>query len=205
MVDWARRLVVAVLRAYFALWHGLEVRGRENLPPSGPLLAVANHASLLDPAALMAINPYPRALMFAKASIFEVPFIGWCVRRFGALPVERHGRDLASLRAALAALQAGEIVAVTAEGRRTRSGRLQAINPVLARLAVVANVPILPVGIGGSYAALPPGARLPRRRKIVIRFGKTFCLARDTSRADAQRRIQAEIAALLPPEQQPVL
>jgi 1-acyl-sn-glycerol-3-phosphate acyltransferase len=202
--EWVRPLIQAVFRPYFAVWHGLELRGRENLPPTGPLLALANHGSVLDPPALLLADPYPRTLMFAKASLFEVPLIGWCLRDLGAVPVERQGRDLAGLRAALYALRAGRVVAAAAEGRRTRSGHLEAINPVLARVAVVADVPILPIGIAGSFAALPPGAWLPRHRKIVIRFGKPFRLARGTETEAARQRIQDEIAALLPPEQQPV-
>ena len=101
-------------------------------------------------------------------------------------------------------LRAGGVMAIAAEGRRTRSGRLEPINPVLARIAVSAGVPILPVGIGGTYDALPPGKLLPRPRKIVVRIGPTFRIAHGTDTAHAAERIRSEIAALLPPSMQPV-
>jgi 1-acyl-sn-glycerol-3-phosphate acyltransferase len=203
-MDPVNRLVQLVVRGYFRVWHGLDVVGLENLPPAGPLLVVSNHASLLDPATLLAVNPYPRAAMFAKAPLFQVPLVGWLLRRLGALPVERRGRDLASLRAALVVLRAGGVLVVAAEGRRSRSGRLEPVNPVLARLALTAQVPVLAVGISGSFAALPPGARLPRRRTIGLRFGKPFRFEPGTSVEAARERLRAEIAALLPAEQQPL-
>src|SRR5207248_836340 len=101
------------------------------------------------------------------------------------IPVERQGRDSAGVRAMLGVLRAGGVICVAAEGRRTRSGHLEAINPVLARIAVSADVPVLPVGIRGSYAALPPGALLPRPRRIVVRVGPAFRLARGTDAAAA--------------------
>jgi 1-acyl-sn-glycerol-3-phosphate acyltransferase len=202
--DWVRALVSAILRPYFAIWHHFDVTGREHLPPGGPLLTLFNHASLLDPPALLLADPYPSVITFAKASLFNVPFVGWFLRHMGAIPVERQGRDLASLRTAVQALREGKIVGAAAEGRRTRSGRLEAINPVLARLAVAARVPILPVGIVGTFAALPPGAIFPRRRPVAVHIGPTFRLEARSSVPEAQRRISAAIAALLPPSQQPL-
>jgi 1-acyl-sn-glycerol-3-phosphate acyltransferase len=75
---------------------------------------------------------------------------------------------------------------------------------VLARIAVSAAVPLVPVGIAGSFAALPPGALLPRPRKITVRIGRPFRFEPSTDTAAAAERIRAEIAALLPPEQRPL-
>jgi 1-acyl-sn-glycerol-3-phosphate acyltransferase len=201
---WLRRAAKRVLRVYMRLWHGLEVEGLEHMPPTGPLLAMTNHASLLDPPALLAVDPYPDSAMLAKASLFRVPLIGTLVRAWGGIPVERQGSDLAGIRALFSALNEGRVVGVAAEGRRTRSGRLESINPVLARIATRADVPLLPVGISGSFEALPPGAHWPRRRKVRVCFGRPFRLAPGTPPAEAAARIRDEIAALLPPEQRPL-
>jgi 1-acyl-sn-glycerol-3-phosphate acyltransferase len=199
-----RGLARRILNVYMRGWHGLRVEGLEHLPPRGPGLVLLNHASLLDIPALMALDPYPDTAMIAKASLLRVPVLGTLLRQWGAIPVERQGRDSSGVRALLAALRDGRVVAVAAEGRRTRSGHLEAINPVLAKIAAAADVPLVPMGIGGSFAALPPGAVFPRRRPVVVRVGRPFRLARGTDPASAAERIQAEIAALLPPEQQPV-
>lgn len=200
-----KRAVKLVLGAYLRLWHGFEVRGLDLVPPSGPALAVSNHASLLDVPAMMVADPYPDSVIVVKASLFKIPLLAQVLRAWGAIPVERQGRDLSGVRAILGALRAGRVVALAAEGRRSRSGgHLEPINPVLARMAVSAGVPVIPVGLGGSYAALPPGALFPRRRKIVLRIGEPFRLPRGTGDEEASREIRSRIAALLPPDQQPL-
>jgi 1-acyl-sn-glycerol-3-phosphate acyltransferase len=191
------------LRIYMDLWHSLEVVGREHLPDTGPALMLANHVSVLDVIALAAANPYPHATSVIKSSAFRLPVIRRVLAAWGAIPVERDGQDLAGARALLATLRAGRVVGIAAEGRRSRNGRLQPINPVLARIAIRTAVPVIPVGISGSYAALPPGAILPKRRKIVLRVGPTFYLHPSESPEAAARHIHDAIAALLPEENLP--
>jgi 1-acyl-sn-glycerol-3-phosphate acyltransferase len=199
-----RLLIKAVMWPYVRIYHRLEMHGRANVPESGPAIVVLNHASLLDVPILMAVDPFPNTGTVVKASMFKLPVISWLLRQWGAIPVERQGRDSSSVRAMLGLLRHGGVLAVAAEGRRTRSGHLEPINPVLARIAVTADVPIVPLGISGSFKALPPGAFLPRPEKIVVRVGPPFRLERGTDAAAAAARIRAEIAALLPPEMQPI-
>jgi 1-acyl-sn-glycerol-3-phosphate acyltransferase len=200
----ARKLIKAILGTYMRLYHGLELEGAENVPPHGPVLILLNHASLLDVPALMVVDPYPDTVTVVKASLFKVPLVPWFLKQWNAIPVERHGRDSASVRAMLSVLRAGGVVTVAAEGRRTRTGRLEPINPVLARIAMSADVPILPVGIRGSFEALPSGALLPRPKKIVVRAGVPFRLEQGTEVSAAADRIRREIAALLPAAMQPL-
>jgi 1-acyl-sn-glycerol-3-phosphate acyltransferase len=197
-------VVKAILRLYMVPYHHLRIVDNQNIPPAGPLLVVLNHASLLDVPALMVLDPFPNTSTVVKAEMFHLPIIGWILHQWGAIPVERAGRDSSSIRRMLGVLRAGGVLAVAAEGTRTRNGRLEAINPVLARIAASADVPILPVGIGGSFDALPPGAVLPRPVGITVRVGPLFRLPHGVDAAVAAQRIRAEIASLLPPEMQPL-
>lgn len=199
-----RRIAKLVLGPYMRLYHGLRIEAFENLPESGPALIVLNHASLLDVPALMVLDPFPNTSTVVKASLLRVPLVRWVLRNWGGIGVERQGRDSSGVRQMLEVLRHGGVLAVAAEGRRTRDGRLAPINPVLARIAVSAGVPIVPLGIRGSYEALPPGAKLPRPRRITVRAGKPFTLPRGTSAADAAARIGRELAALLPDNMQPL-
>jgi 1-acyl-sn-glycerol-3-phosphate acyltransferase len=200
-----RRIIKAVVGPYMRIFHRLELAGSENVPKHGPAIIVLNHASLLDVPALMVLDPFPNTATVVKASMFRFPVIRWVLHQWGAMPVEREGRDSTSVRAMLSHLRGGGVIAVAAEGRRTRSGRLEPINPVLARIAASAGVPILPLGVSGSYRALPPGAIFPRPVKILVRAGPVFFLKRGTDVETAARRIRDEIAALLPPDMQPIV
>jgi 1-acyl-sn-glycerol-3-phosphate acyltransferase len=199
-----KRVVRAILSVYMRLFHRLELIGAEHLPPSGPAIVLVNHASLLDVPALMVLDPYPNTILIAKASLFKVPIVAWLLGQWGAIAVERQGRDSTGVRQLLTALKDGKVLAVAAEGRRTRTGRLEPINAVLAKISASADVPLVPVGISGSFDALPPGARFPRPRKLTVRVGKQFRLSKGTPGEEAAQRIRQEIAALLPPEQQPL-
>jgi len=199
-----RRVIKFIFGPYMRAFHQLELENAENLPTQGPAMIMLNHASLLDVPALMVLDPYPDTRTVVKASMFKIPIVSWVLRQWGAMPVEREGRDSTSVRAMLAHLRNGGVLAIAAEGRRTRRGRLETINPVLARIAAGSNVPIVPVGISGSYEAMPPGAVLPRPHKILVRVGLPFRFDRGTDAANAAARIRNEIAALLPPEMQPL-
>ena len=200
----ARRVIKAVLGPYARVWHGLQLEGCENLPPRGPALILLNHASLLEVPMLMVVDPYPDTVTLTKASLFKLPIVRFALRQWGAIPVDRQGRDTVGIRLLLRHLRAGRVVAVAAEGRRTRTGHLGPINPVLARIATGASVLLVPVGVVGSFEALPPGRLLPRRHKILVRVGPCFQLPRDIDAETAAGRIRQEIAALLPPSQQPL-
>lgn len=201
----ARTVAGAVLRAYMRAWHSARLIGGENLPTEGPALILTNHASLLDVPLLMALDPFPNTALVAKASLFKLPVVRQMLQIWGAIPVDRQGRDLSGVRAILEALRAKQIVAIAVEGRRSRSGgRLEPVNPVLARLAASAGVPLVPVGILGTYRCLPPGALFPRRGHVEVRVGPAFRLERRMDEHAAAAEIQRRIAALLPADQQPL-
>ena len=199
----SRRVFKRVMGWYMRTWHHLRVDGMEHLPPRGPALVLCNHTSLLDVPTLMAADPYPDTIVVVKSSMFKLPLVRQVLDAWGAISVDRDGRDTSGVRALLSALRAGRMVAMAGEGTRSRTGRLQPINPVLAKLAVTSGVPVIPLGIVGSFEALPRGALFPRRHPIYVRVGEPFTLPRGTSPTEAAQRIQDAIAALLPPERRP--
>jgi 1-acyl-sn-glycerol-3-phosphate acyltransferase len=199
-----RRIIKAILAVYLRLFHHLSMEGFNNVPARGPLIVVVNHASLLDVPVLMVVDPFPDTATIVKASMFNMPIVSWFLRQWGAIPVERQGRDSSGVRRMLGVLRAGGVMAIAAEGTRARNGHLGPINPVLAKIAAGAHVPVLPVGIRGSFEALPSGARLPRPTKITVRVGKPFRFDSGTDATAAAQRIRREIAALLPSHMQPL-
>jgi 1-acyl-sn-glycerol-3-phosphate acyltransferase len=63
-------------------------------------------------------------------------------------------------------------VGVFPEGSRSRDGRLNRGRTGIARMAHRTGVPVVPCATVGVFEIAPPGTRLPRPRKVVVRFGE---------------------------------
>ena len=150
----------AVWRMVLQLTGGLTVTSPQL--PAGPFVIVANHNSHADTAALLAALPARRRPAIAAAADYW--FAGGGRRRVlcqalcGAFPVRRTGGGSADLAAAVELLRAGRDVIVYPEGTRSRDGKLGDFHRGAARLAAAAGVPLLPAGIAGTRAVLPPRA-----------------------------------------------
>ena len=189
-------LTVLLARLLFRL----KKRGTEHVPPGGPVLLVANHASVLDPP--LVGSAAPRQLTFlAKAELFRIPLFGGLIRRLGAHPLRREGGDAAALRMALRILKDGGALLVFPEGTRGEEGRLGPAKPGAGMLAVLGGAPVIPVYVSGSGRAWPRGRRFPRRADVTVTFGPPLpVVAGGVNRKDdyeaASRRMMAAIASL---------
>jgi 1-acyl-sn-glycerol-3-phosphate acyltransferase len=132
------------LRA-FADWH---VSGREHVLPMGPLIIVANHQSNFDPTLLA--TSIPRRMRFlADRGTSRGPAASWFYRAYGAFHVDTGVNEIGACRWLLRQLQRGQAVVVFPEGTRTAGGMRKA-RPGVARLALMSQAPLLPVGITGT-------------------------------------------------------
>jgi 1-acyl-sn-glycerol-3-phosphate acyltransferase len=198
---WLMTNLMALALRIFGRW---EVRGRRNVPRSGPLLVVANHLNNSDPPLLGA--SIPRRLRFmAKVELFQKGLLSLPIRLFGGFPVRRFEADLRALRRAQELLADGEAVALLPEGTRNRHGTgMQRVYPGAALLALRTGAPILPVGITGSQQIRNPSVLLKHPR-ITVTIGEVFHLTR-TGRVNraaveaASIEMMQHVAALLPPE-----
>jgi 1-acyl-sn-glycerol-3-phosphate acyltransferase len=167
-----------VLRPLFLLVFRPHVRGRENVPASGPFIIASNHLSFIDSMAIPLMSPR-RVGYLAKAEYFTTPGIrGWLTKTLftalGALPVERqtHRAAQAALDTAMTVLRAGGGFGVYPEGTRSRDGRLARGKTGVAWLALTADCPVVPVGITGTDRIQPIGARYWRPHRFSVTFGK---------------------------------
>lgn len=129
----------------FADW---EVSGRENVPPVGSLIVVANHQSNFDPS-LLATSLPRRVRFLAKRGIFRGPLVSWFLQQYGAFPLNRDGADPRAYRWMLDQLQRDKAIVVFPEGTRSRGGMKKAL-PGVASLALKSEASLLPVGITGT-------------------------------------------------------
>jgi 1-acyl-sn-glycerol-3-phosphate acyltransferase len=88
--------------------------------------------------------------------------------------VRRESRSAAeaALQTGVRALREGNLIGIFPEGTRSPDGRLYRGKTGVARMALEAQVPIVPVAITGTFEALPYDRRLPKPGRVTIRFGK---------------------------------
>ena len=156
-------------------------RGVENIPRSGPMIAISNHISYMDPLILTYfLYDNGRAVRFlGKASLFKLPIVGWILRQAEQVPVERElkGASALALPHAIAFLKAGHCLGVYPEGTLTRDENLWPMHAKtgLARLAVVTKAPVIPCAQWGAQEILEPYSKRPKlwpRTKVTVLAGK---------------------------------
>jgi putative phosphoserine phosphatase/1-acylglycerol-3-phosphate O-acyltransferase len=188
-----------------------DIAGVENVPSRGPVLLAANHRSYFDVAALALVaRAIGRPVRFlGKKEIFDAPVVGMVARAIGGIAVDRGSGSDQPLRAAEAALKAGEVVVVLPQGTIPRG--YDFFDPVLhgktgtARLAASTGATVVPVGLWGTEHVWPRSSRMPdftlvrNPPKIKVRVGKPLALSLTDAKADTETIMEA-ISALLPAE-----
>src|ERR671914_2322655 len=149
-------------------------RGLENIPRSGGVILAANQLSFVD--SLFMPLMCPRDVVFlGKADYFDSWRTRWFFEAAGVIPVRRQGGSAgeAAILAGIRALRAGKVVGIYPEGTRSPDGRLYRGKTGVARMALEARVPVMPVAIGGTPGIIPiEGERPPAHRRPTIEFGK---------------------------------
>jgi len=171
------RLARILRAAAMPLYRGLlrvRVEHIERVPAAGGVIVAPNHISFFDSVVL--IQSMPRRTFFlGKAEYMTSWFTSKLFPAMGMIPLEREqtGKAMAALAVAADALRRGHPLAIYPEGTRSRDGRLHRGHTGVAQLAIMSGAPILPVGLVGTDAIQPIGARLPRPfRRATVRFGE---------------------------------
>ena len=165
--------MVGVLRfglfLYFKVMHRLELRGKENIPQSGPVILAPNHQTSYDgPLVGFVISRHVYCMVMA--SYFKLPVIGFLLRTFRGIPIAGP-RDRVAYQRMLDTLKRGDVVVIFPEGHRTRDGRMMKLQVGAARAALTTGATIVPVSVLGAYEAWPRHRTLPRPfHKIVVQY-----------------------------------
>ena len=191
--QWALEIIRPMVGALSRAAWKIEFVGVENIPATGGVIIAANHQTYLDPFWLsLKIKRPTRYLAWSAA--FRWPVVGQCLTWFGAWPLALEGSDPAPIRRSLQWLREGGAVVIFPEGgRSTSSGELERFKAGAVRLALEANVPILPVTIKGGNRIWPRGWRLPRTGKVEITYHPLYHAEqapKEETRAAAKRETE---------------
>jgi 1-acyl-sn-glycerol-3-phosphate acyltransferase len=148
----------------------LKVYGVENVPNTGGVLLLSNHLSFLDPACIGVQLRRPASYL-AKSELFDVPVFGKVIPKLNAVPVRQGAGDVGAVRETIKRLKEGRVLTVFPEGARSLTGELQPLAGGFTLIVRKAGVPIVPVGIDGSYEAWKRGASLPKCAPVRVKFG----------------------------------
>ena len=189
--DWIRLVFRLLAVALFRI----RCEGRQHVPATGGALVLSNHQSHLDPP-LIGVASNRRLNYLARETLFRFAPFAWFIRSVGSIPIDREGSGLSGLKETLKRLRQGGAVVIFPEGTRSRDGEVAPLKPGFSALARRANVPLVPVGIEGAFAAWPRRRKFPLPAPIAIVFGPPLepsVVASYTDRelvAEVERRIR---------------
>ncbi|HEX4123390.1 MAG TPA: lysophospholipid acyltransferase family protein [Tepidisphaeraceae bacterium] len=167
----------SIVHVSLRVFHRLRIEGKELIPATGSFVLVANHSSHLDALVLACCLParlrasvYPIA---AGDTFFSKPITAAMSAVFiNALPMWRRSavsHSLADLRSRLEAERCAYII--FPEGTRSRDGAMAPFKAGLGMLLAGTAIPAVPCRLWGTFEALPPGRRWPRRHPIRLKIG----------------------------------
>ena len=165
------RVVRAILFAFSKVFFRLSVVGAENLPTDRPFVLAPVHRSNIDFLLVSALTTR-RMRYMGKDSLWKAKPLGWFISSLGAFPVHRGSADREALRLCIDIVNAGEPLVIFPEGTRQTGPIVKEFFEGASYIASRTNVPIVPVGIGGSERAMPKGSKLIRPAKITIVVGE---------------------------------
>ena len=188
----ARWVVEIVCRTY---WRA-EILGKQNVPRSGPFVIAPVHRSNID-TLLAGCVTRRRVRFMGKDSLWKYRWSGSLFSSLGGFPVHRGTPDREALRICEEALRAGEPVVLFPEGTRKSGPKVQPLFEGAAFVAARADVPIVPVGIGGSEWAMPKGSKRILPVKVAIVIGEPVSPPPRPESGRVSRRSVAELSERL--------
>jgi 1-acyl-sn-glycerol-3-phosphate acyltransferase len=159
-------LTQVIARTYFRL----RTKDLGKVPATGPFIVAPIHRSNLDTPVIGALTRR-RLRYMGKESMWKYKASAWFFTTAGGFPVVRGTADRAALRACVEVIERGEPLVMFPEGTRQSGPVVCEMFDGPAYVACKTGAPLLPVGIGGSEAAMPKGSRLPRPTPLALVVG----------------------------------
>jgi 1-acyl-sn-glycerol-3-phosphate acyltransferase len=176
---WLYHVAGVIVRPFMHLVGNYKWKGLENLPAEGGIIVAANHASNVDPLTLAhyLFSANRPARVLAKDSLFKIPVVRYFLKNLDMIPVYRGTtRAAESVQAAGSLLKDGYCIAVFPEGTLTKDpfGWPMQARTGVARMALMSQAPVIPVGQWGQLGLWPRGKKfvtLFPRQTVTVRAG----------------------------------
>jgi 1-acyl-sn-glycerol-3-phosphate acyltransferase len=179
---WLMKYVVIgpIVKGIFRPW----IVGRGNVPAEGAAILASNHLSFID-SIFLPLMIDRRMSFLAKSDYFTGRGIkGLATRLFfkatGQIPIDRSGGKAseASLNTGLQVLGQGDLLGIYPEGTRSPDGKLYRGRTGIARMAMEAKVPVIPVVMVDTDTMMPIGRKLPRIMRVGVVIGEPLDFSR---------------------------
>ncbi len=166
-----RKVTKGFLRSLYKIAYRMEITGEENKTKAGEnggYIICANHVNFLDAVAVVVFSK-EKIRFIGKYDLAIVGIIRWLEHLFDVIPIKRNTQDLEAMKRCLKALKNGEILGIFPEGTRKGMAKNQKVKNGAAFMAIRAGVPVVPVGISGSFK--PFG-------KVKIKYGEPIDMSK---------------------------
>lgn len=157
------KIVATFLYPFLVFFFRMKIIDRDKMP-NGAAVVCANHSSLWDPVMIaVAVTAKNRLNFMAKKELFDIPVLGFIIRRLGAFPVDRDSADLGTIRKSIDVLKDGKKLLLFPEGKRVYDANLadHEVKTGVAMISMRAGAPIVPI-------YLSPDKKLFRRTFVKI-------------------------------------
>ena len=196
----ASRIAYFVARTFVAgftrAWTRMHIEGREHVPATGAFVLAPVHRSNMD-TPISSCLTRRRLRFMGKDSLWKRRPVAWVLSALGGFPVARGTADREALQRCVAVLQLGEPLVLFPEGERKSGDVVQPLFDGAAYVALKAGVPIVPVGIAGSEAVMPKGARFIHPAKVRVVVGAPIPPPASATGARVPRSAIREVTAEL--------
>jgi 1-acyl-sn-glycerol-3-phosphate acyltransferase len=184
-------LLRILVNLFFRLFNRVEVLHPERIPKAGPVVLASNHRSNWDPVFIGAMVRRPVHYL-AKAELFKHSFFAFFLTRLHAVSIKRGTMDRNALVKVSSLLNAGQIVLIFPEGKRSLSGELGEFRPGAAMFAAKTGASLVPVAVRETHRLFPSGFR----RKVTLSVGEPVAFPEQPEKQTALER-QNQINTLL--------
>lgn len=148
-----RKITKGFLRTLYRIAYRMEITGEENKTKAGQnggFIICANHVNFLDAVAVVVFSK-EKIRFIGKYDLARIGIIRWLEHLFDVIPIKRNTQDIEAMKRSLKALKNGEILGIFPEGTRKGMEKNKKIKNGAAFMAIRAGVPVVPVGISGSF------------------------------------------------------